>query len=68
MNSNFIVIGLTRLGIKPESTAQETAALTTGPSEMTLKGLNCEPNNARISFEAFQVDRRLVWFLWLLKE
>ena len=26
MNTNFIVIGLTRLGIKPESTAQETDA------------------------------------------
>ena len=26
MNSNFEVIGLTRLGIKPESTAQETDA------------------------------------------
>ena len=27
MNSNFKVIGLTRLGIQPESTAQETDAL-----------------------------------------
>ena len=27
MNTNFKVIGLTRLGIKPESTAQETGAL-----------------------------------------
>ena len=27
MNTNFKVIGLTRLGIKPESTAQETDAL-----------------------------------------
>ena len=26
-NTNFIVIGLTRLGIKPESTAQKTDAL-----------------------------------------
>ena len=26
MNTNFKVIGLTRLGIKPESTAQETDA------------------------------------------
>ena len=34
MNTNFQVIGLTRLGIKPESTAQETDALTTRPSEL----------------------------------
>ena len=34
MNTNFKVIGLTRLGIKPESTAQETDALTTRPSEV----------------------------------
>ena len=27
VNTNFKVIGLTRLGIKPESTAQETGAL-----------------------------------------
>ena len=27
MNTNFEVIGLTRLGIKPESTAHETDAL-----------------------------------------
>ena len=31
MNTNFKVIGLTRLGIKPESTAQETDALYPGP-------------------------------------
>ena len=34
MNSNFKVIGLTRLGIKPESTALEANALTTRPSEL----------------------------------
>ena len=34
MNTNFEVIGLTRLGIKPESTAPEADALTTRPSEM----------------------------------
>ena len=33
MNTNFKVIGLTRLGIKSKSTAQETDALTTRPSE-----------------------------------
>ena len=34
MNINFKVIGLTRLGIKPESTAPEADALTTRPSEL----------------------------------
>ena len=34
MNINFKVIGLTRLGIKPQSTAQEADALTTRPSEL----------------------------------
>ena len=36
MNINFKVIALTRLGIKPESTAQETDVLyrTTRPSEL----------------------------------
>ena len=37
MNTNFKVIGLTRLGIKPESTASETAAHTTRPSELGHK-------------------------------
>ena len=31
MNTNFKDIGLTRLGIKPESTAPEADALTTRP-------------------------------------
>ena len=34
MNTNFKVIGLTRLEIKPESTAPEADALTTRPSEL----------------------------------
>ena len=34
MNTNFKVIGLTRLGMKLESTAPETDALTTRPSEL----------------------------------
>ena len=34
MNANFKVIGLTRLGIKPKSTAPEANALTTRPSEL----------------------------------
>ena len=34
MNTNFKVIGLTRLGIKPMSTAAEADAVTTRPSEL----------------------------------
>ena len=34
MNANFKVIGLSRLGIKPESTAPDANALTTWPSEL----------------------------------
>ena len=34
MNTNFKVIGLIRLGIKPKSTAPEADALTTRPSEL----------------------------------
>ena len=34
MNTNFIVIGLTRLGKKLESTAPEADALTTRSSEL----------------------------------
>ena len=44
MNTNFKVIGLTRLGIKPESTAPEADALTTWPSEL----LNCDDANASL--------------------
>ena len=34
MNTNFKIIGLTQLEIKPESTAPETDAITTQPSEL----------------------------------
>ena len=34
MNTNFSVIGLTRLGIKPESTVSEADTLTTRPPEL----------------------------------
>ena len=37
MNTNFKVIGLTQLGIKPESTAPEADALTTQPSELLCR-------------------------------
>ena len=36
MNTNFKLIALTRLGIKPESTALETDALTTRPPELLV--------------------------------
>ena len=36
VNSNFKVIGLTRLGIKTQSTALEADALTTRPSELFI--------------------------------
>ena len=36
VNSNFKVIGLTRLGIKTQSTALEADALTTRPSELLI--------------------------------
>ena len=36
MNTNFKVIGLTILGIKPEPTASEADALTNRPSELSL--------------------------------
>ena len=36
VNTNFKIIGLTRLGIKPKSTAPEADALTTRPSEQLL--------------------------------
>ena len=35
MNTHFRLIGLTRLGIKPQSTPPETDALTTRPSDFT---------------------------------
>ena len=37
MNNNFKVIGLTRLGIKTQSTALEEDALITRPSELLIR-------------------------------
>ena len=36
VNTNFKIIGLTRLGIKTQSTALEADALTTWPSELLI--------------------------------
>ena len=47
MNTNFIVIGLTRPGIKPKSTAPEADVLTTRPSELSIcDGLSRESADA----------------------
>ena len=39
MNINFKVIGLSRLGIKPKSTAPGADALTTRPSELLMPAM-----------------------------
>ena len=57
MNTNFKVIGLTRLGIKPKSTAQETDALTTRPSELLIdeqKPLKESPSGGMLSRKNFE--------------
>ena len=41
VNINLKVIGLTRLGIKPESTASEADTLTTRPSELFVTHFQC---------------------------
>ena len=41
MNTNFTAIGLTRLGIKPKSTASEADALTIRPSELFRFEMDC---------------------------
>ena len=42
MNTTWKVIGLTRLGIKPKSTAQEADALTARPTELLKCFVNAE--------------------------
>ena len=41
MNTNFKVIGLTRLGIKLKATAPKADALTPRPSELLVYQLQC---------------------------
>ena len=64
MNTNVIVIGLTRLGIKPKFTAPEANALTTRPSEL-LNGIirkavklwnNLEKNIKELFFNKFRIE------------
>ena len=70
MNTNFKVIGLTRLGIKPESSAPEADALTTRPFELSALPACAERlvENLRISTsEAFNVtDWEQYSVSWLL--
>ena len=49
MNTNFKVIGLTRLGIKPESTAKETDALYHSAKDAFLK-LRCFSQTQALNF------------------
>ena len=65
MNTNVEVIGLTRLGIKPESTASAANALTTRPSDMdvvvlfsqvkvvSLRGQNSIYRNIMVEWHTF---------------
>ena len=50
MNTNFKVTGLTRLGMKPESTAPEADALTTRPSEPFKRLKKTKKNKATIKY------------------
>ena len=58
MNTNFKVIGLTRLVIKPESTAQRQTLYTTQPSELLIK------NN--FSFLDEKLVLKVSFFLYVL--
>ena len=53
MNTNFKVIGLTRLAIKPESRAPEADALTTWPSELLS---NCNMTVENYGIQNFILD------------
>ena len=54
VNTNFQVIGLTQLGIKPKSTAPKVNALTTPPSELFSK--------PRFSFSKKNLQKKLSFF------
>ena len=71
MNTSFKVIGLARLGIKPESTAPEADALTTRPSELathsgTIVGLyimHAAPKSEQVASDAFSIIKNKSHFL-----
>ena len=50
MNTNFKIIGLTRLGIKPKSTAPEADPLTTPPSEQKCQNIS---SKVKIPYECY---------------
>ena len=54
VNTNFKVIGLTRLRMKPESTAPETDALTTRPSDRNFIFSDTELSN--LNLRGFQLN------------
>ena len=58
MNTNFKVIGLTRLGMKLESTAPETDALTTRPSELLKEYMHLRLGTC-VDVKSYLI---LVWF------
>ena len=50
MNTYVKVVGLTRLGIKPESTAPEAGALTNRLSELMVSSMMHEKQMALVTF------------------
>ena len=58
VNTNFKVIGLTRLGIKPKFTAPEADALTTRPSEL-LKHCKIFCTGCMFSKYSFSVNAQI---------
>ena len=56
-NTNFKVIGLTRLAIKPKSTALEADALTTRPSELSKFAVT--ENNKEMYIDTFEFAVKL---------
>ena len=56
MNTYVKVIGLTRLGVKPESTAPEADALTTRLSELMVSSMMHEKQMKTLALLTFAVD------------
>ena len=64
VNSNFKVNGLTRLGIKTQSTALEADALTTWPSELLIRTCyNFTINIVQWSYETI-ANRLVIRKIW----
>ena len=61
VNTNFKVIGLTRLGIKPESTGPEADAFTTRPSELLCTGYYHIADELAVKFQnCMQLEEELI--------